>query len=282
MNKKTVIILCVGLGLSALIFQLPKGNVSNKSESSVAGGANRDASSQAKPTEEVAESTTHAVPLSPAQQQQVDKQKALFANASTDAAQISALEKLASTFIAFDKYDSAAYYAAGYANKHASLPHLLRAAQLYFQAQNFAIDATKGRKLGEEARNYFEKALALDPNNLLVKTNMAMTYVDTPTPMKGITLLREVIEQEPTFVPAIFNLGILAIKSNQFGKGQERFTQILKLEPNNYKAALNLGFCLAQLDKKPEAKKVLNRVLTNSKDTEEIKAAKELLAELQH
>ena len=108
-----------------------------------------------------------------------------------------------------------------------------------------------------------------------------MTYVDTPTPMKGITLLREVIEQEPTFVPALFNLGILSIKSNQFGKGQERFTQILKLEPTNYKAALNLGFCLAQLDKLDEAKKVLRMVLDKSKDPEETKAAQELLAEMQ-
>jgi thioredoxin-like negative regulator of GroEL len=71
------------------------------------------------------------------------------------------------------------------------------------------------------------------------------------------------------------------MKSNQFGKGQERFTQILKLEPNNFKAALNLGFCLAQLDKHDEAEKVLNRVLKESKDTEEQKAAKELLAEMQ-
>jgi hypothetical protein len=55
----------------------------------------------------------------------------------------------------------------------------------------------------------------------------------------------------------------------------------LKLEPNNHKAALNLGFCLAQLDKKVEAQKVLTKVLANSKDPEETKAAKELLAELQ-
>jgi predicted Zn-dependent protease len=162
------------------------------------------------------------------------------------------------------------------------LTHILRAGQLFFEAQTYAINAKKGQILGEKARNYFEKALSLDPNNLMVKTNMAMTYVDTPTPMKGISLLREVIEQEPTFVPAIFNLGILAIKSNQFGKGQERFTQILKLEPNNYKAALNLGFCLAQLDKKEEAKKILKRVLNESKDAEEKKAANELLAEMQH
>jgi tetratricopeptide (TPR) repeat protein len=107
-----------------------------------------------------------------------------------------------------------------------------------------------------------------------------MTYVDTPTPMKGITLLREVIEQEPTYIPALFNLGILSIKSNQFGKGQERFAQILKLDPTNYKAALNLGFCLAQLDKKEEAKKVLKEVVAKSKNPEETKAAKELLAEM--
>jgi tetratricopeptide (TPR) repeat protein len=279
MKKTTAIILFIGLGISALIFQLPKGNVSNKSETSVAGGANRDAAG--KESAPAKSDTSHATPLTPEQQKQIADLKANLQQAKTDAQQIVALEKLASAFIGAEKYDSAAYYAADYAEKHATLPHILRAGQLYFEAQTYAINVQKSQKLGEKARIYFEKALSIDPNNLLVKTNLAMTYVDTPTPMKGISLLREVIEQEPTFIPAIFNLGILAIKSNQFGKGQERFTQILKLEPNNYKAALNLGFCLAQLDKKEEAKKVLKRVLNESKDAEETKAAKELLAEVQ-
>jgi Tfp pilus assembly protein PilF len=280
MKKKTGIILFLGLAISALIFQLPKGNVSNKTATSVAGGANRDAESIE--TAQAETESSHATPLSPEQQKQIAGLKVTLQQAKTEAQQVSALEKLASAFIGAEKYDSAAYYAANYADKHATLPHVLRAGQLYFEAQTYAINVKKSQILGEKARTYFEKALSLDPNNLLVKTNMAMTYVDTPTPMKGISLLREVIEQEPTFVPAIFNLGILAIKSNQFGKGQERFTQILKLEPNNYKAALNLGFCLAQLDKKEEAKKVLKRVVNESKDAEETKAANELLAEMQH
>jgi Tfp pilus assembly protein PilF len=280
MKKKTGIILFLGLAISALIFQLPKGNVSNKTATSVAGGANRDAESTE--TAQAESESSHATPLSPEQQKQIAGLKVTLQQAKTEAQQVSALEKLASAFIGAEKYDSAAYYAANYADKHATLPHVLRAGQLYFEAQTYAINVKKGQILGDKARTYFEKALSLDPNNLLVKTNMAMTYVDTPTPMKGISLLREVIEQEPTFVPAIFNLGILAIKSNQFGKGQERFTQILKLEPNNYKAALNLGFCLAQLDKKEEAKKVLKRVVNESKDAEETKAANELLAEMQH
>ena len=280
MKKKTGIILFLGLAISALIFQLPKGNVSNKTATSVAGGANRDAESTE--TAQAESESSHATPLNPEQQKQIAGLKVTLQQAKTEAQQVSALEKLASAFIGAEKYDSAAYYAANYADKHATLPHVLRAGQLYFEAQTYAINVKKGQILGDKARTYFEKALSLDPNNLLVKTNMAMTYVDTPTPMKGISLLREVIEQEPTFVPAIFNLGILAIKSNQFGKGQERFTQILKLEPNNYKAALNLGFCLAQLDKKEEAKKVLKRVVNESKDAEETKAANELLAEMQH
>ena len=280
MKKTTAIILFIGLAISALLFQLPKGNVSNKSTNSVAGGANRDAATnEAAPKES---ESSHATPLTAEQQKQIAGLKVNLQQAKTEAQQVSALEKLAAAFIGADKYDSAAYYAADYADQHPNLPHVLRAGQLYFEAQTYAINAQKGQKMGEKARMYFEKALSIDPNNLLVKTNLAMTYVDTPTPMKGISLLREVIEQEPTFVPAIFNLGILAIKSNQFGKGQERFTQILKLEPNNYKAALNLGFCLAQLDKKEEAKKILKRVLNESKDAEEKKAANELLAEMQH
>jgi Tfp pilus assembly protein PilF len=69
---------------------------------------------------------------------------------------------------------------------------------------------------------------------------MAMTYVSTSTPMQGILMLREVIAKEPEFEPALFNLGILSIRSNQFGKAVERFKQILKINPANSKAALNL------------------------------------------
>jgi predicted Zn-dependent protease len=281
MNKTLALILFVGLGLIALLFQLPKGNVSAKTESSVAGGANRDANGQNNKIDTTKTEEMHAAPFTKAQEKRIAELKVQVKSATTELKQVVALENLMRAFMDLSKYDSSAVYAGQFSDTHPATIHILRAGQAYFEAQTYAIDAKKGRMMGEKARFYFEKALGKDPNNLLVKTNLAMTYVDTPTPMKGITLLREVIEQEPTFVPALFNLGILSIKSNQFGKGQERFSQILKLEPNNHKAALNLGFCLAQLDKKVEAQKVLTKVLANSKEPEETKAAKELLAELQ-
>ena len=275
MKKSQLLIIGIGLALVIGLYQLPKGNVSNKNASE-AGGANRDAAA-ANAKEEKTEEDQHVAPMSPALQQKIASLKAQYESKK----EMGSLNKLIDAFKEGNRLDSAAFYAEQFANQFPNIVNWTRAAQLYFEAQTYALSAQKGQAMGAKARIFFEKILSQDPNNLLIKSNLAMTYVDTPTPMKGITLLREVIEQDPTFVPALFDLGVLSIKSNQFGKAQERFAQILKLQPNNYKAELNLGFCLAQLEKKSEAVEHLKRVEKLSKDSEEIKAAKELLAEMQ-
>jgi len=275
MKKSFLIIIGIGLALIFGMYQLPKVNVNNKSAAE-AGGANRDVTTGNVPKEQN-EEEQHAAPLSDALLKKIANLKAQFENKQD----VATLNNLIDAFKEVNRLDSAGFYAEKFALKNPSIPNWGRAAQLYFEAQTYALSAQKGQAMGAKAREYFEKILSKDPNNLLVKSNLAMTYVDTPTPMKGITLLREVIEQDPTFVPALFDLGLLSIKSNQYGKAQERFAQILKLEPNNYKAELNLGYCLAQLDKEQEAVQHLTRVSKESKDPEEVKAAKELLAEMQ-
>lgn len=275
MKKSFLIIIGIGLAMIFGIYQLPKGNISNKT-SAEAGSANRDAAAVSK-SEDKVEEDQHVAPLSEALQKKIASMKAQFESKKDEGS----LTTLIEAFREANRLDSAGFYAEKFASIQPNAANWVRAAQLYFEAQTYALSPQKGQAMGAKAREFFEKILAKDPNNLLIKSNLAMTYVDTPTPMKGITLLREVIEQDPTFVPALFDLGVLSIKSNQFGKAQERFAQILKLEPNNYKAALNLGFCLAQLDKKQEAIQLLQKVSTKSKDPEEVKAAKELLAEMQ-
>lgn len=273
--KKSFLII-IGIGLLGVfgIYQLPKGNVSNKT-SAEAGGANRDAAG-VKIAEKEAENQ-HVAPLSEALQKKIAGLKSQF-DSKKD---LGSLNSLIAAYREGNRLDSAGLVAEKYAMINPNVANWGRAGQLFFEAQTYALSPEKGQAMGAKAREFFEKIIEQEPNNLLIKSNLAMTYVDTPTPMKGITLLREVIEQDPTFVPALFDLGVLSIKSNQFGKAQERFAQILKLEPNNYKAALNLGFCLAQLEKKTEAVQQLQRVEKQSKDPEEVKAAKELLAEMQ-
>lgn len=275
MKKSFLIIIGIGLAMIFGIFLLPKGNVSNKTAAE-AGTANRDAAGGIK-KEETVDENQHVAPLSQALQKKIASLKVQFESKKD----VRSLNNLIEAYREGNRLDSAGFYAEKFASQNPSIDNWGRAAQLYFEAQTYALSPQKGQAMGAKAREFFEKIVEQEPNNLLIKSNLAMTYVDTPTPMKGISLLREVIEQDPTFVPALFDLGVLSIKSNQFGKAQERFAQILKLEPNNYKAALNLGFCLAQLDKKQEAVQHLQRVSTQSKDPEEVKAAKELLAEMQ-
>jgi len=43
---------------------------------------------------------------------------------------------------------------------------------------------------------------------------------------------------------------------------------------------LNLGYCLAELDRKEEAKEILEKVLNNSTDSQEKAAANEILSKL--
>jgi len=144
MKKTTAIILFIGLAISALLFQLPKGNVSNKTANSVAGGANRDAAAKEVAPQE--SESSHATPLTAAQQKQIAGLKVNLQQAKTEAQQVSALEKLAAAFIGADKYDSAAYYAADFAEKHATLPHLLRAGQLFLKLKPMRLTPRKDKR----------------------------------------------------------------------------------------------------------------------------------------
>jgi len=105
MNKKLAIILFIGLGLIALISQLPKGNVSAKTESTANGGANRDANGKNTEIDSSKTEETHAEPLTLGQQKQIATLKTSLKTASTEASQSLALEKLMRALMEFSKYD---------------------------------------------------------------------------------------------------------------------------------------------------------------------------------
>jgi cytochrome c-type biogenesis protein CcmH/NrfG len=84
--------------------------------------------------------------------------------------------------------------------------------------------------------------------------------------MKAITMLREVLDQEPNYVPAIMSLGGLSMQSNQYDKAAARFQNVLKIDPANVNAKLGLAYSLIELDRKLEAKGLLNDVLSQNID----------------
>lgn len=83
----------------------------------------------------------------------------------------------------------------------------------------------------------YEAALKLSPDDNTLKLKTGTAYVEGSTePMKGISLLREVIAEEPDNVPALILLGRFSIMSGQFDKAKERLDQALLFSPSNAEA----------------------------------------------
>lgn len=106
------------------------------------------------------------------------------------------------------------------------------AGERWYAAVQFARSEDERAALYESAAGAFEKALELNPANLKAKTGLGVCYVEaTNDPMKGITLLREVLEADPANVDALFNMAMFAERSQQYDKAIERYESILKLHP---------------------------------------------------
>jgi tetratricopeptide (TPR) repeat protein len=134
-----------------------------------------------------------------------------------------------------------AYYSEEKVKLKADLRNIREAADRYFYSTN-NLDEHLKTHMFEKGAEYYNKFLKLDSNDLDAKINLAVCYVESSKePMKGIGLLREVLEKDSNNIKAHLNLGYFAIKSGQFDKAIGRFEKVLKIEPKNQEALLYLG-----------------------------------------
>ncbi|NND30995.1 MAG: tetratricopeptide repeat protein, partial [Saprospiraceae bacterium] len=110
------------------------------------------------------------------------------------------------------------------------------------------------RQLGNEARELLEYLTAEMPENLTLKTWLAMTIVATQSPMVGVQMLQEVVESDPDFREAVVNLGLLSVQSGQYNRGIERFEGLLQKDSLDYEVMLYLGICYLETDQQAEAR----------------------------
>ena len=274
MKKEFIIILAASIGLVVFLAMQPKVVVNNAKEKLQVNTstANRDK----KPAEQ---SASHTKGLSPEQQKKVDALKQKLETA-TAAQKVGVIENLMLAFSEGNRIDSAAKYAEGLLAFNDSEVTLLKIADTYYQAYGYALSDEKGNVLGEKAREFYKKALAKNPQLLKAKTNMAMTYVSTQTPMAGIMLLREVLNEDPNYEPALMNIGLLSMQSKQFEKAADRFRTVLKTNAGNTQAEFYLGICLAELGEKTEARRYLESVQKKDSDPAIQQAVKETLQSL--
>ncbi len=96
-----------------------------------------------------------------------------------------------------------------------------------------------------KAIDAYNEVLKINDKNLNAKTGLGVCYVDGSSylgepPMRGITLLLEVVKEDSTNLSALTNLGYFSIQSGQYEKAKQRFEQILIIEPKFAEAHLYL------------------------------------------
>lgn len=159
----------------------------------------------------------------------------------------------------------------------ASANDFLKGARLIQDAQKAVL--YKGAIIG------FEKALGFNPDNLSAKTNLGTAIVESSSllgnqPMKGITLLREVIRKDSNNIEANLQLGLFSVTSQQFDKAIERFSRILRIDSTHIDMYVYLGDTYLTMGEKQKAIASYENYKTKVKDTLIIKNIDEYIIKL--
>jgi len=82
----------------------------------------------------------------------------------------------------------------------------------------------------QRAAENYERSLALNPDDLDVKTDLATAYLnDATNPMRAVEVVKEVLETNPDHVRANFNYGLMLAQINRTEQAQTQFEKVVNL-----------------------------------------------------
>ena len=150
-------------------------------------------------------------------------------------------KQLASQWDDVNQPAPAAFYYQALARKENTLEDWLNAGNRFNDAYKLTQDTLTQPAFVTNAVEAFQSALKLKPESLEGKTGLGVAYVNGgASPMQGIALLLEVVKKDPNNWNANLNLGMFAMKSGQYEKAVGRFKTLIaqkqELEPTFYLA----------------------------------------------
>jgi tetratricopeptide (TPR) repeat protein len=139
--------------------------------------------------------------------------------------------------------------------------------------------ALRGWK-SEQAVDLFERAIAINPDNVSLKVGLGSCYVfgkgmagDPQETMKGIQQLLQVVRNDSMNMQAQLVLGIGGVISNQYSKAVDRLLFVVKNQPSNLEAVSWLADAYAGIGDKPNALKwyeISKRMVNNPAYSKEV------------
>ena len=258
MLKKKILVSALALVAVVLLFNLPK--VVVKDEEKPDDLAPVPSDSEATTDRQPPQISTHDEEISPEWEEKIAHLRENYNTSINTEKNINFADSLTNAFLSISQFDSAAKYAEEVAVQVSTPERWLKAADLYYEAYTYAVDAEKQQALGKKVRQLYEQVLEQQPENYDAQVKMAMTYLTTSNPMEGIRMLREVVEKDENNELALFNLGILSMQSNQYELAEERFKKLVALNPEHLQAQFFLGVSYFEQGKKQQAKAQFERV----------------------
>jgi len=158
-----------------------------------------------------------------------------------------------------DGYLLYAYYTGEAAKLEKSEKKLTFAAQLFLQSLRGQDDPALTGWMATDAKELFEKALELDPNNDSSKIGLGASYIfgsqagNPMEVMQGIQRILEVARRDSTNMYAQLMLGWGGLESGQYDKAIERLTTVVRHQPANIEAILLLAEVYQQKGDKANA-----------------------------
>lgn len=163
------------------------------------------------------------------------------------------LDSLVELMESFKKPELAAYYQEQIAALKPTSENWDKAGSLYYSSTRLVKEQQRPQ-LYQQAVKCFSKVLSIDSTNTDARVSLGVCYVEgTSDPMKGIMLLRGVVEKDSTNINAQLNLGFFAMKSGQFEKAIDRFNKVIRIKPDYLDAYLYLADAHEKTDNKAKA-----------------------------
>jgi len=199
--------------------------------------------------------------LNPAQLSYVNRLQQSVVRGDVQAQQLNVYRQLASFWkdSVNDGFLLYAYYTGEAAKLEKSEKRLTFAAQLFLQSLRGQDDAALNSWMATRAKELFEKALELNPDNDSTKVGLGASYIfgsqagDPTEVMQGIQRILEVARRDSTNMYAELMLGWGGLVSGQFDKAVERLTTVVQHQPANIEAILLLAEVYQQKGEKADA-----------------------------
>lgn len=179
----------------------------------------------------------------------------------------------------------AAFYALKRAEQTNTAEHWTEAGERFLLNAKYMGDQPRKVNWFAQSRTCFEKAVALDPEDLDIQVDLGVclmegsTFMGTP-PMEGIGMLKAVEAKDPKNIKALINLGYFGIKSGQFEKAEERFKQVLAIDSKYAEAYLYLADLHERQKMYKEAIADLENFKTLIDDPKKVKEVDDYILEL--